>query len=390
MKKLPLFLCVAAAMGFSPSAARSQAVTLGPVNVAGVSVEGMLPQEARDHLKEALRPRLKQAIVLTDGVEKLTRSREALGIALDTERMVGQAKQGPPYVPLYLKADRTALADALKRIATHFEYKGRSARVIEHQGRMQIVSGEMSRKVDIEAAVKQAAEKVAEDASALTFPLKLSKTPPKVSADDLKGIDGQISQFITRFSPRKRKRTENIRLAVAAIDGTVVPPGQVFSLNDTVGERTRERGFQPAKVFKDGEIVEDLGGGVSQVTGTLFNAALMAGLPIVHYRTHQRPVDYLPIGRDATVWWGSFDMKFKNDTPAPIYVAYSAQGNRAVATLYGKKGTPKRIRLRVTSQKLGPRHITARLYRSIREEGKPVKKEFLGTSVYKWKPDKKP
>jgi len=151
-----------------------------------------------------------------------------------------------------------------------------------------------------------------------------------------------------------------------------------------VGERTQARGYRTTMIFQNGYKVAGIGGGVSQVTGTLFNAALLAGLEIVSYRTHSRPVSYLPLGRDATVAWGNFDMKFKNNTGGPIYIKYTIQGNRATATLFGRDAAIKKAQLQVRAQRQGPHAITAQLYRTVRHNGKVVAKERVGSSHYKW------
>jgi len=126
---------------------------------------------------------------------------------------------------------------------------------------------------------------------------------------------------------------------------------------------------------------------VSQITGTLFNAALLAGLPIATYQTHTRPVAYLPIGRDATVSWGNFDMKFKNPTLAPLYIAYTVKNGVATASIFGKQTRGQAVRLKVVSKKLGPRKIVAQLYRIILRNGKVALKQKVGGSDYSWKPD---
>jgi vancomycin resistance protein YoaR len=177
-----------------------------------------------------------------------------------------------------------------------------------------------------------------------------------------------------------------MRLATRRIDGTVLSPNEVFSLNKVVGERTQARGYRTATIFAGGKKEPGIGGGVSQVTGTLFNAALVAGLPIVSYRVHSRPVAYLPIGRDATVVYGGFDMKFKNDTSAPIFIDYKLQGNTLRARLYGKR-TGRKVRLSVSSKRQGEREMSAKLYRVIRQGNKVVKKELVGDSKYSWKDD---
>jgi vancomycin resistance protein YoaR len=163
----------------------------------------------------------------------------------------------------------------------------------------------------------------------------------------------------------------------------------VFSLNETVGKRTQARGYRTATVFVDAEKVPGIGGGVSQITGTLFNAAARAGLPIKEVNPHSRPVAYLPIGLDATVAYGVSDLKFANNTKAPVYIAYSFDNRRLRATIYGAKVAGRRVSLRPAVQKLGPGKINAQLYRVIKDNGKVVAKERLFTHQYRWDPKPK-
>jgi hypothetical protein len=104
------------------------------------------------------------------------------------------------------------------------------------------------------------------------------------------------------------------------VNGTVLKPGETFSLNDTVGERTAENGFAKGYIISDGVYKEDFGGGVSQVATTLFNAAFFAGLEDVEHKPHSFYIDRYPIGREATVVWGALDLKFKNDTPHGVLI----------------------------------------------------------------------
>jgi vancomycin resistance protein YoaR len=226
-------------------------------------------------------------------------------------------------------------------------------------------------------------QQVESNASARLLKVAANQRAPRLTRARLKGVNAVIGTMTTRFNPGNVKRTNNMRIAIAAIDGTLLSPGETFSLNGTVGDRTQAKGYRTTTIFKSGYKVSGIGGGVSQVTGTLFNAALLANLPIVTYRTHSRPVAYIPIARDATVSYGDFDMKFKNDKPAPIFIQYRLRGNRATATLFGPRSTQK-VSLRAVSKRIGPREIKAQLYRTVRQNGKVVKKEKVGDSHYKW------
>jgi vancomycin resistance protein YoaR len=183
------------------------------------------------------------------------------------------------------------------------------------------------------------------------------------------------------------KRNINIKIAAEAIDGTLLSPGEVFSLNDVVGKRTQARGYRTATVFVNAEKVPGVGGGVSQITGTLFNAAALAGLSIKEVNPHSRPVAYLPVGRDATVAYGDLDLKFANNTKAPVYIAYSFDNPRLRATIFGAKTAGRKVSLRPVVQRLGPGKVNAQLYRVIKQSGKVTAKERLLNHQYRWKPE---
>src|SRR5450830_698652 len=138
---------------------------------------------------------------------------------------------------------------------------------------------------------------------------------PELTSDDVEtmGLAALGAQFVTYFDPRNTTRAGNIALAAKLVDGSVVEPGQTFSLNAAMGPRTTNRGFDYAPVIAaDGVLRQGVGGGICQYATTLFNAVLLAGLPIVEREAHSLYISHYPIGRDATVSWGAVDFKFKN------------------------------------------------------------------------------
>ena len=126
-------------------------------------------------------------------------------------------------------------------------------------------------------------------------------------------ITERVSTFTTYF-PYADYRNVNIGRAAEIVDGTILEPDEIFSLNDIVGERTVENGFTEGYVISDGILVTDLGGGVSQMATTTFNAMFFAGLEDVEHKPHSFYIDRYPVGREATVAWGSVDLRFRNDT----------------------------------------------------------------------------
>ena len=216
--------------------------------------------------------------------------------------------------------------------------------------------------------------------------LVLLIVPPGKAQNKPQTQSPKLSAFYTRFNPGNKKRSHNIRVALKSLDRYTIKPGTVFSLNERLGKRTQARGYRTAIVFEEGQKVPGIGGGVSQVAGTLFNAVLLAGLPIREYHSHSRPVPYLPVGRDATLAWGEKDLKFKNTTPSPIRLSYRIRGNRLTATLYGTKKPGRQVRVNVATNRLAKNHIVAKLYRKFKQNGKVIHTEFVGASTYKWVP----
>ena len=144
---------------------------------------------------------------------------------------------------------------------------------------------------------------------------------PKVSTADATkwGIKEKVSTFTTYF-PYAAYRNQNIGRAAAIVNGTVLKPGDTFSLNGTVGERTVANGFTSGWTIQDGVFKADLGGGVSQVATTTFNAMFFAGLQDVEHHPHSVYISRYPMGREATVAWGVLDLRFKNDTPYGVLI----------------------------------------------------------------------
>ena len=159
--------------------------------------------------------------------------------------------------------------------------------------------------------------------------------PERTTAEALAmGIDTRMASYKTYYSGTSDRIT-NLRLGVRALDGTLVAPGGTFSLNEAIGERTLERGFRPAPVIIGNEYAEEVGGGTSQVATTAFNAAWEAGLRITERHPHSLYISRYQLGRDATVYWPSLDLKFVNDTDTWVLVKGFAEGDGISIAIYG-------------------------------------------------------
>ena len=316
-------------------------------------------------------PSLDYRIALTDGVSAVVRTRRELGITA--------AGNGG------LAVNAAALKRALTRLAPEFKQDAQNAKPFVFHGAVKFDPGIQARTLNVATTAERFAKAIATHPATKAFPVSLDKKPPVLTPERLKSINGVLATMET-ITSANAKRNNNIKIAAESIDGTLLSPGEVFSLNQTVGKRTQARGFRTATVFVNAEKVPGVGGGVSQITGTLFNAAALAGLAIKEVNPHSRPVAYLPVGRDATVAYGDKDLKFANNTKAPVYIAYSFANRHLRATLFGAKSPGRTISLRPVVQNLGPGRVNAQLYRVIRQNGKVTAKERLVTHQYRWQP----
>ncbi|MEL1133843.1 VanW family protein [Desulfitobacterium sp. THU1] len=252
------------------------------------------------------------------------------------------ASQGAP-LDLGLHWDEQKLADTLKKSLASFEKAPMDASfTINDQNQMSIQAEQIGQSIDTVALLTQIKE--IHMLQELT-PLKVDRVEvaPTVTAAELeaKKIDGLIASYTTWFDPGNIERSANVRLAAESLDGALIEPGGIISFNKIVGERTGDRGYQDALIIVNGEFVPGLGGGICQVSSTLYNAGLLANLKIEERTNHGLAVAYVPLGRDATVVYGAIDLKLKNDTDRYMLIRSKLSGGSVTIEFYGKT-TPGR------------------------------------------------
>lgn len=157
----------------------------------------------------------------------------------------------------------------------------------------------------------------------------------KTELQSVKNETKLLGSFTTYYDSSNLNRSSNIRLAAAKINGVKLTSGQTFSFNETVGERVKNRGFLPAKIIENGEFKEGVGGGVCQVSTTLYNAALLSGLTIAEYHPHSLAVGYVPPSRDAMVSGTFCDLKITNSHDKPVYIRALTQKGSVTFYVYG-------------------------------------------------------
>lgn len=191
--------------------------------------------------------------------------------------------------------------------------------------------------LDFDISMDEAREMLKTYQEEYTIPLKV--TYPSVSTNDIgsEAFPDLLSSFRTSFTSSNSNRSTNIRLCSEKINGTVLMPGGTFSFNQVVGKRTPEAGFKPATAYSSGKVVQEYGGGICQVSSTLYNAVLYANLEITERTNHGYKPSYVDPGLDATVSWGGPDFKFTNNRDYPIRIVCDTSNKILNIYIYGLK-----------------------------------------------------
>ena len=217
-----------------------------------------------------------------------------------------------------------------------------------------------------------------------SIPLKVIYPAVTTSMIGTEAFPDMLSTYSTRYSTRDRDRTTNLQLAASKINGTVLMPGETFSYNQVVGERTISAGYKEAPIYVNGEVVDGLGGGICQITSTLYNAVLYANLEIVERSNHQFIPSYVTASRDATVVYGSIDFKFKNNRDYPIKLICSVSGGIARFDIYGLR-TDNEYEVEISSYVTGStaNSTYSEAYRILKQNGQVISTELLSKDTYK-------
>ena len=227
----------------------------------------------------------------------------------------------------------------------------------------------VGRKLDVTATMKRLQEQL-QEGKVETLELVINESAqPTITDKDLVSITSILGSFTTYFDGSNTSRAHNIHLASQKIHQTFIPAGGIFSFNQVVGERTPEAGYDDAPVFMGGRLVPGIGGGICQVSSTLFNAALLSGMDIVERDTHFAPVSYIPVGLDATVAWGYIDFQFKNPYSHPIYViAEEGAGYVTITILGAKEDVPQSVTITKGKEQKIPNKKIEKINDTVKEE----------------------
>ena len=238
--------------------------------------------------------------------------------------------------------------------------------------------------LDFAISLDEAKDMLSEEKSEYVIPLQTLYPNVTTNMIGAEAFPDLLSTYSTKYSTRDTDRTTNLQLASSKINGTVLMPGETFSYNQVVGERTISAGYKEAPIYVSGEVVDGLGGGICQITSTLYNAVLYANLEIVERSNHQFVPSYVTASRDATVVYGSIDFKFKNNRNYPIKIQCSVSGGIAKFDIYGLR-TDNEYEVEISSRVTGSTADStySEAYRILKQNGQVVSSELLSKDTYK-------
>ncbi len=394
------------------------------IYIENVNVGGLIPNVAKDKVKQVFEKQLASfniKLIYDDKIWNFYYEDIGLYYVFDDyiskaygigrsgnyyERIkkINDLKKNPEIIKLDPNYDLGEIDNIIERVSQSINKEPINAKIVRKDNKFIIrkeILGVEVRKNNLKKEIVSNIKKLN------SSPINIStyNPSPKVLEKDLIVIQDLIGEYSTTFNSAVLGRSENIKLASNSINNTLLMPDEEFSFNKSTGPRSAEAGYKEAPVIINGELVPDTGGGVCQVSTTLYQAAVRSNLEVIARRNHGLPVNYVPLGQDATVSYGYIDFKFKNNKEYPIYIESFINGNRLFVKIHSKKSDNISIDLEsevvevidpkieikkdenmylnekkiIKKPKKGYRVITYKVYK---EEGKEIKREKITKDYY--------
>jgi vancomycin resistance protein YoaR len=262
------------------------------------------------------------------------------GVELDVDKMKNDISDGIKNISKEFKNEREISVKEVKageidieKIYNEVHTEPQDAYIVEDP--FQVVVDKDG--VDFAITMDEAKTILAESKEEYSIPLKITKAQKTVASLGSKAFPDLLGTFTTRYDAGNVSRTTNLAIACKKLNGQVIQPGEVFSYNKALGKRSVENGYKEAAVYVNGGVENGLGGGICQISSTLYNTVLFANLGIVERHQHSFTTSYVDPGRDATVVYGALDFKFKNTRKYPVKLEAYIKSGVATVSMYGIK-----------------------------------------------------
>ncbi|HIZ08706.1 MAG TPA: VanW family protein [Candidatus Eubacterium avistercoris] len=400
------------------------------VYIGEIHVGGMTQEEATEAVSEYVDSLEDKEITLKAGDRSITATAEELGlewsdtdvaqIALDygkTGNLIARYKANKDLehedkvFPVILKTNEEKATAFLEEETDDLEQKAQDYGLKRENGAFTVVAGKSGTAVDVENSIKAINEAFSDGwKDNMVVELATKEEKPKGSQEELAKVKDVLGTFHTSFSSSTAGRVTNIENACGKINGTVLYPGEEFSVYEAISPMDAENGYALAGSYENGTTVQSYGGGVCQVSTTLYNAVIRAELEITERYAHSMIVSYVDPSSDAAIAGTYKDLKFKNNTDAPIYIEGYTSGRTLYFTIYGQETrdpgrevsfesettgtTQPKTEIRATNAKIGSitkvqsSHTgrTARLWKIVTVNGVEQSREVFNNSTYRASP----
>lgn len=394
------------------------------IQVEQISLSDLDPAQALALLERQYSPLLRQKLTLTYKEMSWEVDPERLGVELDLEKVVEAAyrvgRQGGLWQRFQqrirvrreglilkpeLKFNQAKVSALGSQLASQIHRTAKNAQLQVKGTEVYVVPSVTGRRLVVEKLPGVLFDALLKSKRTVTVPVE--EINPKLTTEIVKGwgIQGQVAGFSTRFNVANTNRVKNIRISAGKLDGHIVMRGEEFSFNRIVGTRGVKEGYTEAPVIIGGKLVPGVGGGVCQVSSTLYNALLFADLKPTKRSHHSMPVAYLPIGRDAAVAYDYIDLRFKNTSGSALLFKTSVEGDRLRVAIFGSR-TDKVVDLESTVEEeilatveekldlsLAPGHrevvregasgYKVSVWRTVTRRGKLIKRELVSKDYYR-------
>ena len=393
---------------------------LNGVTCDGISVGGMTKAEAKKLIESHMKEIHKENITLYVDEEKTDVKIESLGAMADADKTVEEAyalgrtgtifeqysdsKKKEHKLRVYRQYDKAKFKKNVKKATKKIITEPRNASVKRKNGKFVVVKEKTGYTLNMDETLANFKKSVESGKSKAK--LDVVKQKAKYTSKDMAQIKDVLGTYTTEYGGSPYGRKVNVANGASKINGSMVYPGETLSVYKTVSPFTKENGYALAGSYENGQTVQTYGGGICQVSTTLYNAVIRAELKIVERFPHSMTVHYVPRSADAAIAGTHKDMKFKNTFDTPIYIEGKANGSTITFTVYGKKKDPKRTveflsettQVKESSESTvndntlaegqkvvesyGHTGYSARLWKIVKINGKQVSKKVFNTSTY--------
>ena len=369
---LLLAICLLAMTSSMTVCAAGETILKG-VSIDKLDVSGMTREEALAALESYEKNLGGQSIKLGIGDNVIEAKLSDLGVTFDNEDLVDEAigvghagnivkrykdqkdlQHSGKTFPLSWQTNEDTVRTYVENNCTKYDKKAQNASLTRENGAFNFVAGTEGLELNVDSAVRTISDYLenswtSDNTEVLNLETRVTK--PEGSAEELANIKDLLGSFTTSFSTSGSNRCKNVSSGASHINGTVLYPGEEFSAYETVSPFTEANGYAMAGSYLNGEVVDSMGGGICQVSTTLYNAVLRAELNVTERSPHSMTVHYVDLSEDAAIAGTYKDFKFVNSTEYPIYIeGYTTSDKKITFNIYGKETRDKNRTISFESQ----------------------------------------